>query len=386
MISNEIAIIGALRTPFGRFGGAFAKISAPSLAASVIEKLLQFIPSKDLIDYAVVGCALPCGLGQAAGRNSLFKAGISDDVPAFLVNKVCGSGMQSHVIAHMALRLGEATFALSGGMENMTQSPYFLNRFNKTFGDLSLKDSMIHDGLIDFSNNLTMGELAEVTAEAFKFSRKDQEKFAIESAKRALAGYESDFFANEIVPVSTASGLVSKDEPLARVCFEKIANLPPAFGGTITAATSSAIADGAAFTLMTTKSVAEKYSIAPLAYVKGMQTYAHDPKDFLTAPVYAIEKLLSRLKWTVEDVDFFEINEAFAVAPMIGMKKLAIPREKINFYGGACALGHPLGATGARLIVTLTHILQRQKARKGIAALCIGGGEGMAIALERPIC
>ena len=317
------------------------------------------------------------GLGQAPARQCLFKAGLSESIPATAINKVCGSGMEAHICAYLSLQSG-ARMVLAGGMESMSNVPYLWPRHSHRMGAVLCEDSLIQDGLLDFFSQTLMGQLAEKMAQDQKISREDQDAYAMESARRAQEG--QDFFIHE--KIQPPSSFAFQDEPLERVVLERIPHLNPVFNGSITPATASPLADGAAFSLMTHQKIAIKHDLEPLAIFRGYSHYATHSEHFITAPLGAITTLLAKVGWSIQEVDFFEINEAFTLVPLLAIRELHIPKEKVNLYGSSCAIGHPLGATGARLVVTLAHILQIHKKKKGVAALCVGGGEGIAIALE----
>lgn len=371
---DPIVITHYLRTPFGRLKGGLSSLTAPQLAAHV----LSHMPLKKtaLDATCTLGCVLSAHLGQAPARQCLLNGGWSSAIPTALVNKVCGSGCYAQEIAWKDLFMGRATFALAGGMESMSNAPLLTSHQDLT----QIQDSLFIDGLTDAFTHELMGALAEKTAEKLSISRHQQEDFALQSAHNAIAGYEEGFFQGELVPHLP----ITQDESLSRIHFQKFRSLPPVFGGTITAATASSLADGAAFTLSCRLSVAQRYDLTPLAVIREISTFSGAPEDFIEAPAFAIQSLLQRLDWSLNDVDVFEINEAFALSPLAVMAYLPIPRDKINMYGGSCALGHPLGATGTRLIGTLARIMNHRGLARGVAALCIGGGEGMAVALEHP--
>jgi acetyl-CoA C-acetyltransferase len=391
--TDPIVIVAAARTPLGRFQGDLAPLAAPVLGAHVIKAVLGRAGlAADRIDEVLMGCVLPAGQGQAPARQAARGAGLPDATGATTVNKVCGSGMKATMLAHDLLVAGSADIVISGGMESMSNAPYLLAKARAGYrvGHDRILDHMLLDGLEDaYEGGRPMGDFGEATAEAFGFTRADQDSYAIETLNRARKAVESGAFAAEIAPIAVpAKGgdrLVEQDEHPLKVAPEKIPALKPAFrpNGTITPASSSANADGAAALILTRRSIAERDGLPILAEIKGHATHSQDPAWFTTAPIPAIRKLLGKTGWTVEDVDLFEINEAFAAVAMAAQHDLDIPRDRLNINGGACALGHPIGATGARLIVTLLHALERQGKRRGIAALCIGGGEATAIAVER---
>jgi acetyl-CoA C-acetyltransferase len=393
-VSVPVVIVAAARTPLGRFQGDLASISGHELGAHAIRAAIARAGiSADVIDEVLMGCVLPAGQGQAPARQAARGAGLPDAVGASTVNKVCGSGMKATMLAHDLIRAGSAEFVVSGGMESMSNAPYLLAKARSGYrvGHDRIFDHMMLDGLEDaYEPGRPMGDFGEMAAEAYQFTRQDQDAYAIETLTRARKAVAEGAFAAEIAPVSVAvkggTRLVDSDEHPQKVSPEKIPNLKPAFRaeGTITAASASANADGAAALILTTRSRAIKDGLPILAEIKGHATHSQEPAWYTTAPIPAIRKLLEKTGWSVDQVDLFEINEAFAVVAMAAARDLRIPREKLNVHGGACALGHPIGATGTRLIVTLLHALQRYDLKRGVAALCIGGGEATAIAIERP--
>jgi acetyl-CoA C-acetyltransferase len=339
-----------------------------------------------------MGCVLPAGVGQAPARQAAIAGGIPHTTPCTTVNKVCGSGMKSIMLASDQVRLDSARIMVAGGMESMTNAPYLLDRARGgyRFGHGKIIDHLLFDGLEDpYHSGRVMGSFAEDTAGHFHFTRQDQDAYAMESFRRAQLAASKNFYDKEIVPLDVVNGKdhlqIYQDETPTKVKVDKIPNLKPAFrpDGTVTAANSSSIADGAAAVVLMSAGEARKRGLSAMAVIRGYTSHAQEPEWFTTAPIGAIEKLLSNLNWTLEDVDLFEINEAFAVVTMATMKKMSIPHEKVNIWGGATVLGHPLGASGARILVTLVHALIETGRSKGIAALCIGGGEATAIAIER---
>ena len=392
--SDPVVIVAAARTPLGRFQGELSALSAPQLGAHVIRAALDRAKlAPERVDEALMGCVLPAGQGQAPARQAARGAGLPDATGATMINKVCGSGMKATMLAHDLIRAGSADIVVAGGMESMSNAPYLLAkaRAGYRFGHDRILDHMLLDGLEDaYEGGRPMGDFGEATAEKYGFTRADQDAYAVETLTRARAAIESGAFAAEIVPIAVpAKGgnrLVEHDEHPLKVAPEKIPGLKPAFrpNGTITAASSSANADGAAALMLTRRSIAEREGLPILAEIKAHATHSQDPAWFTTAPIPAIRKLLDKAGWTVGDVDLFEINEAFAAVAMAAQHDLAIPGDRLNVNGGACALGHPIGATGARLIVTLLHALERRGQSRGVACLCIGGGEATAIAVERP--
>jgi len=393
--ADSIVIVSAARTPLGRFQGDLAPVSGHGLGAHAISAAITRAGlSADRIDEVLMGCVLPAGQGQAPARQAARGAGLPDAVGATTVNKVCGSGMKATMLAHDLIRAGSAELVVSGGMESMSNAPYLLAKARGGYrvGHDRVLDHMMLDGLEDaYEPGRPMGDFGEMAAQAFQFSRQDQDAYAVETLTRARKAVAEGAFAAEIAPVSVpAKGgarVVDSDEHPQKVSPEKIPQLKPAFrpDGTITAASASANADGAAALILTSRSRAERDRLPILAEIKGHATHSQEPAWYTTAPIPAIRKLLAKTGWSVADVDLFEINEAFAVVAMAAARDLDIPREKLNVHGGACALGHPIGATGARIIVTLLHALERYGQKRGVAALCIGGGEATAIAIERPV-
>jgi acetyl-CoA C-acetyltransferase len=392
--TDPIVIVAAARTALGRFQGGLSALSATQLGSTAIRAVLDRAGlAADQVDEVLMGCVLPAGQGQAPARQASRGAGLPDAVGATTVNKVCGSGMKATMLAHDLIVAGSASIVVSGGMESMTNAPYLLAKARGGYriGHDRVLDHLMLDGLEDaYEGGRPMGDFGEATAESYQFSRQDQDTYAIESLTRAKAAVEGGVFVDEIVPVSIAAKggaiEVAQDENPLKLSPEKIPGLKPAFrpNGTITPASSSANADGAAALILTRRSNAETLGLPVLAEIKGHSTHAQDPAWFTTAPIPAIRKVLEKAGWSVEDVDLFEINEAFAVVAMAAQRELGIPRDKLNVNGGACALGHPIGATGARIIVTLLHALRKQGLTKGVASLCIGGGEATAIAIEVP--
>ncbi len=390
--SDPIVIAAYARTPMGAFQGMFSAASATDLGAAAVRAAVERAGLKpELAQQIIMGCVLPAGLGQAPARQAALGAGLPQSCEATTVNKMCGSGMQAAILAHDALAAGSADVIIAGGMESMTNAPYLLTRHRAgaRIGHDKVQDSMYLDGLEDaYDPGRLMGSFAEDTARAFQFSRQDMDAFAISSLTRARAAIESGAFAREIVPVEVAgrkgTETFSTDEQPLKADLARIPTLKPAFAkdGTITAANSSSISDGAAALVLTRASVADRLGLKVVARIVSHAAHAHAPGLFTTAPVPAMQKALARAGWTVDDVDLFEVNEAFAVVAMIAERDLAIPREKLNVNGGACALGHPIGASGARILATLLSALQTRGARRGLASLCIGGGEATAMAVE----
>jgi acetyl-CoA C-acetyltransferase len=390
---DPIVIAAAVRTPLGRFQGDLAPITAPGLGAHVIRAALERAKlAPDRVDEVLMGCVLPAGQGQSPARQAMRGAGLPDQVGATTVNKVCGSGMKAVMLAHDLIRAGSADIVVAGGMESMSNAPYLLAKARGGYrvGHDRIFDHMMMDGLEDaYEAGRPMGDFGEAAAQAYQFTRADQDAFAIQTLTRARAAIQEGAFAAEIAPVRiSAKGgdrVVLHDEHAMKVSPEKIPNLKPAFraDGTITAASASANADGAAALILTRRSQAERDGLPILAEIRAHTTHSQEPAWYTTAPIPAIRKLLDKVGWRVADVDLFEINEAFAVVAMAAAKDLGIDRDRLNVNGGACALGHPIGATGARLVVTLLHALQNRGLKRGVASLCIGGGEATAIAIER---
>lgn len=393
MIEDPVVIVGASRTPLGGFGGDLSPLSAPELGAVAISDAITKSGIKITdVNEVIMGVVLPAGQGQAPARQASIGAGIPKAVGATTINKMCGSGMKATMLAHDNILSGSHEIMVAGGMESMSNAPYLLPdaRSGMRMGHGQLKDHMFLDGLEDaYDKGTLMGVYAENTAEAYQFTRDAQDEFSITSLKRALLASENGYFSDEIVPITVqsrkAETVIKSDEQPRNARPEKIPELRPAFRehGTVTAANSSSISDGAAALILVRRSEAEKQGLTPLAAILGHATHAQDPEWFTTAPIEAINKVLEKASWNKDEVDLFEINEAFAVVTMAAMKDLGLSHDKVNVHGGACALGHPVGATGARIIVTLLHALSRYDLKKGVASLCIGGGEATAIAIER---
>ncbi len=391
MPADPVVVSSYARTPMGAFQGTLSSIAATELGATAVRAAVERSHADaDKIDAIYMGCVLPAGLGQAPARQAALGAGLPLSVQATTVNKMCGSGMQAAILAADALAAGSAELVVAGGMESMSNAPYLLgkHRVGARIGHDTVKDSMFLDGLEDaYSPGKLMGAFAEETAQAYQFTREDQDSYAIESLSRAVAATKGAF-GREIVSVEVRSGkaaqTVAEDEQPGKARPEKIPTLKPAFArdGTVTAANSSSISDGAAALVMTRARTADRMGLPTVARVVAHAAHAHEPGLFTTAPVPAIRKVLDRAGWSVGDVDLFEVNEAFAVVAMIAMRELRIPHEKLNVNGGACALGHPIGASGARIIATLLAALEARGLKRGVASLCIGGGEATAVALE----
>jgi len=391
---TEVVIVGAARTPMGGFQGIFSGVTAAELGGRAIFAAIESAGvSPDDVDEVLMGCVLPAGQGQAPARQAGYKAGLKDSVPATTLNKMCGSGMKAAMIAHDQIALGAASIMIAGGMESMTESPYLLPKMRSgaRIGHGQVVDHMFLDGLEDaYDKGRLMGTFAEDCAEYYQFTREAQDDYALGSLTNALSAQANGAFEGEIaaVTIQTRKGevTVGADEQPANARPEKIPTLKPAFrkGGTVTAANASSISDGAAALLMTSREAAEAHGAPIRAIVRGHASHGQAPGWFTTAPVPATKALLDKLGWTPESVDLWEVNEAFAVVPMAFMHEMNIPRERMNVNGGACALGHPIGASGARILVTLLHALENRGLKRGVAAICIGGGEGTAIAIERP--
>ena len=389
--SDPIVILSSARTPMGALSGALADASATDLGAAAAKAALERagVSGAD-IERIYMGCVLPAGLGQSPARQVALKSGMPISVEATTVNKVCGSGMQTVIMGAEALAAGSVDLILAGGMESMTNAPYLLkkHRSGARAGHDTVYDHMFLDGLEDAYEGASMGSFAQEVADEYQLTRADQDAYAIESLARAQAAIASGAFAEEVAPVTlkTRSGevVVDTDEGPGKGRPDKIPTLKPAFAkdGTITAASSSSISDGAAAVVLTRASVAKARGLTPVARIVAIAAHAHDPKHFTTAPVPAITKLLASAGWSIADVDLFEINEAFACVAMFAMRDLGIPHDKVNVNGGATALGHPIGASGTRIITTLISALKARGLTKGVASLCIGGGEATAIAIE----
>jgi acetyl-CoA C-acetyltransferase len=389
---SDIVIVGAKRTAIGSFLGQFTGVPTTTLGATAIKAALDQsgVPAADVTEV-IMGCVLPANLGQAPARQASLAAGLPKTTGCTTINKVCGSGMKAIMLAHDLIKAGSASIVVAGGMESMTNAPHMLpnSRTGNRYGSFEAVDHMAWDGLTNPYDGQSMGVFAEATADKYSFTREEQDAFAIESVKRAQAAIASGAFADEIVPVTvrTRKGDVeyATDEQPGKSDISKIPNLKPAFrkeNGTVTAASSSSISDGAAATIVMSADEAAKRGLKPLARILGHATNSQEPEWFTTAPVGAIERVLKQVGWKVEEVDLFEINEAFAVVAMTPIRELGIPHAKVNVNGGACALGHPIGASGARLVVTLINALRARGVKRGVASLCIGGGEATAIAIE----
>jgi acetyl-CoA C-acetyltransferase len=389
--AEDVVVVAARRTPIGAFQGVLSALSAPELMAPVVQACLadSRLDGADL-DQALLGCVLQAGIGQAPARQAILAAGLPNSLPTMTVNKVCGSAMATMFLGTEMIRAGSARTVLAGGMESMSNAPYLLPKARSGYrmGHQEALDHMFLDGLQNPYDGNMMGFFAEQTARRYDLNREEQDQFAAQSVRRARAASETGRFRAEIVPVTVkgrkGESVVEQDEEPFRADLERIPTMKPAFArdGTVTAASSSSIADGAAAVILMNGSEAARRNVAPLARVVGYSSHAHEPEWFTTAPPGAITTLLDRVGWSVADVDLFEINEAFACVTLAAMRDLGIDSGKVNVNGGACALGHPIGATGARIVVSLIHALRARGGQRGVAALCIGGGEAMAVAVE----
>jgi len=392
MQSDPIVIVSAARTPMGGFQGELKGFAAPELGAAAIRAAVERAKLKpEQVEEVIMGCVLPAGQGQAPARQASLGAGLPLAAGCTTVNKMCGSGMKAAMLAHDLLSAGSMAVVVAGGMESMTNAPYLMPKARTGYrmGHQQVLDHMFYDGLEDaYDKGRLMGTFAEDCADKYQFSRKEQDDFAIASLERAQKANKEGWFAWEITPLAIKAGkeerFVETDEQPFKANFAKIPTLKPAFrkDGTVTAANSSSISDGAAALVMMRRSNADKLGLAPLATVVGHATHAQEPGWFTTAPIGAVRKLLEKTNWTAQAVDLFEINEAFAVVAMAAMREHGLPHEKVNVHGGACALGHPIGASGARIVVTLIGALRKYGGKRGVASLCIGGGEATALAIE----
>lgn len=395
MISDPVVIVAAARTPIGGLLGDFKEVSATQLGSVAIKGALERSTlSADLIDEVYMGCVLPAGLGQAPARQAAIGAGLNQATACTTVSKVCGSGLKAVMLAHDVIMAGSANVIIAGGMESMTHAPHLMlkARHGHKMGNVTLADHMFLDGLQDaYESGTLMGVFAERCAARYQFTREAQDAYAIASLERAKKATTDESFAAEIAPVTVKGKkgdiVIEIDEQPQKAQPEKIPTLKPAFdkNGTVTAANASSISDGAAALTLMRLSEAQKRGLTPLAKIVGHASHAHEPAWFATAPVSAMKKLSEKTGWALKDVDLFEINEAFAVVVMAAMQDLQLPHEKVNIHGGACAMGHPIGASGARILVTLLHALQKHGLKRGMASLCIGGGEAVAMAVERMI-
>lgn len=388
---KSVVIAGAARTPMGGFQGDFEGITAAELGGAAIKGALSDAKA-DTVDEVLMGCVLPAGQGQAPARQAGFAGGLGEEVPATTLNKMCGSGMKAAMMGFDQIALGHADVMVTGGMESMTNAPYVLPKMRggARIGHQQVVDHMFLDGLEDaYDKGRLMGTFAEDCAESFQFTREAQDEYALKSLSNALEAQQSGAFDGEITPVtlSTRKGdlVISEDEQPGKARPDKIPQLKPAFrkDGTVTAANSSSISDGAAALVLASEETAKARGLNIRARILGHASHAHAPSLFTTAPVPATQKLLKNIGWSKEDVDLWEVNEAFAVVPMVFMQEMGLSRDIVNVNGGACALGHPIGASGARILVTLLNALEKRGLKRGVAAICIGGGEGTAIAIER---
>jgi acetyl-CoA C-acetyltransferase len=389
---SDIVIVGAKRTAIGSFLGQFTGVPTPTLGATAIKAALeQSGVAPGDVSEVIMGCVLPANLGQAPARQASIGAGIPVSAGCTTINKVCGSGMKAVMLGHDLIKAGSATVVVAGGMESMTNAPHMIpnSRTGNRYGNFEAVDHMAWDGLTNPYDGKAMGVFGESCADKYHFTREQQDAFATESVKRAQAAIASGAFRDEIVPVTVKGRkgdvVVDTDEQPGKSDISKIPTLKPAFrkeNGTITAASSSSISDGAAATVLMSADEAKKRNVKPIARIVAHATHSQEPEWFTTAPIGAIQNVLKKAGWKVDEVDLFEVNEAFAVVAMAPMKELGIPHEKLNVHGGATALGHPIGASGARLIVTLIHALKQKGGKRGVASLCIGGGEATAVAIE----
>lgn len=388
---NPTVIVYAKRTAIGKMGGAFASTPAPRLGAALVKDALTSTKIRgEEVDEIIMGNVLTAGIGQAPARQTALYGGLPHSVCATTIGRVCGSGLKAVMLADQAIRLGDAQVVFAGGQENMTLAPHLLmnSRAGYRFGSAEVKDSMQWDGLWDPYNDVPMGNCGEICAREYKFSRQEQDEFALESYRRARKALESGVFAEEIVPIEVKqrkqSTMIEVDEEPFSVDLDKIKSLRPAFDkeGTVTAGNASSINDGAALLVMTDLKTAQERGLVPLAKIVGQASFAHDPAHFTTAPISCIKKLLDRTELTTNDIDLWEINEAFAVVTMAAIKELTIDPAKVNIYGGAVSIGHPIGCSGARILVTLLNSLRQTGNKRGLATLCIGGGEASGIIVE----
>ncbi len=390
---KEVVILGSARTPMGSFGGALSSVSAPNLGAVAIKAAVERSGlTPEQVDEVIMGCVLSAGIGQAPARQAAIYAGLPKSVPCTTINKVCGSGLKSAMLAAQSIMLGEADIVVAGGMENMSQVPYALQKARTGYrmGHGQVTDLLIHDGLWDVYNDFHMGNAGELCVREMNFTREDQDAFAVESYKRALAAQEAGKFDAELVSVEVPQRrgepvVVSEDEEPGRGRLDKFAKLRPAFDreGTITAANASTINDGAAAVVLASAETAERLGIKPVAKWVSHAGHAQEPEWFTTAPIKSIENALTRADLSAGDIDLYEINEAFSVVTMAAMRELSIDHDKVNVNGGAVSLGHPIGASGARLLVTLLHALEERQKDLGAVSLCIGGGEAVAVVVKR---
>ena len=391
MSNRDVVIVSAKRTPIGALQGALAPVSATQLGTAAIKAAVEAAGLKGSdIQEVIMGCVLPAGLGQAPARQAALGAGIPNSIPATTINKMCGSGLKAVMMAADQIKAGETDILVAGGLESMTNAPYLLlkARGGYRMGHGEIFDHMMYDGLQSPFDGKSMGCFGDSTAAKYKFSRADQDAYATESVRRAMRALEAGEFDAEVAPITVKSRkgevVVARDETPGTCNIEKIPSLKPAFNkdGTVTAASSSSISDGAAALVVMSADAAQARGLKPLARILGYASQAQEPEWFTTAPVGAIQKTLTKLGWRSSDADLYEINEAFAVVPMAAMHDLDIDHARVNVNGGACALGHPIGATGARILTTLLHALKHRGKKRGIASLCIGGGEAVAVAVE----
>lgn len=392
MSAREVFIVGSARTPIGAFQGALSTVSAPELGAVAIRSALERAGvAPELVDETYMGNVLTAGIGQAPARQAAKKAGVLDKTPATTVGKVCGSGMMSIILGAKSILLADAEIVIAGGMESMSQAPYLLPKARGGYrlGNGTVVDSMVHDGLWDPYGDKHMGNCGETCAKEYGYTREAQDEFAVESYKRAQAAVAEGKLATEIAPVTIkgrkGDTVVSEDEEPGRARFDKMLTLRSAFekDGTITAANASKLDDGAAALILASGEAVKKHGLTPIAKLVGYGGHAQEPEWFTTAPVGAVENVLKKTGLSVDDIDLFEVNEAFAVVSMACIEKAAVPHEKMNVWGGAISLGHPIGCSGARIVVTLLHALQDRDEKRGLATLCIGGGEALAVVVER---
>lgn len=387
MSGNDIVIVGMARTPMGGLLGELSGMSAPELGAVAVKAAVQEAGVSDGVDQIIMGNVLSAGLGQAPARQAALKAGLDKSTEAVTLNKMCGSGLQAVAMARQALLAGEADVVVAGGMESMSRAPFLMtkHRGGQKYGHDKLFDHMALDGLEDAYEGLAMGVYADQAAKDYQLTRQQQDAYALATLERAQNAAKTGAFKREIIAIESKAGAIDTDELPRKAKPEKIPQLKPAFtdGGTVTAANASAISDGAAALVLMRESDAKEQGKKIIARIVAQSSHAQEPSKFTSAPVPAIKKALDRAGWKVGDVDLWEINEAFAVVPLIAMKELGIPLDKINVNGGACALGHPIGASGARVLVTLLAAMEVRDAKRGVASLCIGGGEGIALAVER---
>lgn len=390
--NSDVVIIAAKRSPLGSFMGNLSPLTSPQIASQVIQAIISEHKIKpELIEEVYMGCVLPAAVGQAPARQAALNGGLLQSTPCTTVNKVCGSAMKSIMIGYDMIVSGNAQCVLAGGMESMSNAPYLLPRAREGYriGHHQVIDHMFFDGLENASDNNLMGHFAERCADKYGFSREQQDHYAIESVKRARQATAQHWFEDEIAPITLSTKgkeqTVSVDEQPEKSKIEKIPQLKPAFrneNGTVTAANSSSISDGAAAVVLMDAEFAKQQGFQPMARIIGQTSFARAPEDFTIAPVGAIKKLQDKIGWGANDIDLYEINEAFAVVSMAAMQELSLDHSKVNVHGGACALGHPIGASGARIVVTLLHALRQRQQQRGIASLCIGGGEATALAIE----